>query len=79
MVLDYMFGIGKHELENGTMKSRTARSICESGLLEIYDRIFTTLTANFGQLQIMEVRELADAMPTKGPMDSVIYVTGRPL
>ena len=74
MVLDYMFGIRKRELEKGLIKTRGAKNAYEKMVLEIYDQIFAELTANFGKVDIIEVKEVADAMPTKGIKDSVLYV-----
>ena len=75
MVLDYMFGIGKRELENNLIKTRSAKNAYEKMVLEIYSQTFAELTADFGEVGIMETKEVADAMPTKGYKDSVLYVT----
>ena len=74
MILDYMFGVKESELKNGLTKSRKAKSDLERNTLEIYDKIFSVLSSTF-DINTAEIKELADAMPTKGPKDTILYVT----
>lgn len=75
MILDYMFGIKESELKKGLVNSRSTDTALEEGVIRIYDRIFAVLNESFRELKVAETRALSDPMPTKGPQDSILYVT----
>ena len=71
-VLDYIFGLGKKELSNSMYYSGSEPE--EVFVLEIYKETYSNLLDCYKEkLKILEVREVCDALPLKGIVDSVIY------
>lgn len=78
MVFDYMFGVSKAELNSGKPQLRKGKTVVEHISLEIYSETLAKLRSVFGKIEVLEARNLASAMPVKGPRDCVIYLQKQP-